>query len=82
MGLAGIWTALYPPRPSSGPRVRFLTEHHILFTSFFGTLFIYRTVFHLVSYINKAFLFTLVFLLIFQSSLWVLYFGIEYEYGL
>ncbi len=61
MGPAGIWTALYPPRPSSGPWVRFLTEHHIVFISGFWHTFYLLTVFHLMYCINKVFIFALVF---------------------
>jgi hypothetical protein len=37
MGPAGIWTVLYPPRPSSGSKVRFFINHHIVFISSFDT---------------------------------------------
>ncbi len=61
MGPAGIWTALYPPRPSSGPRVRFLIIHHITFMSIFSYFYII-TVTHLTYCNNKVIIFTLVFL--------------------
>ncbi len=61
MGPAGIWTALYPPRPSSGSRVRFLIQHHIIFISNFGTLFNQITVSHLIYCTNKVLIFALVF---------------------
>ncbi len=85
MGPAGIWTALYPPRPSSGSRVRFIIKHHIVFISSFST---HLTVFNLqysicfiesIKYLYSHWFFSFWF---FQSVLWVLYFGMEYEYGL
>ncbi len=84
MGPAGIYTVLYPPPdPQVGRRFDFLLNIILYSYQVLTHIFFNFTVFHLFYWINKVFTFTLVFSFWFcQSSLWVLYFGMKYGYGL
>ncbi len=78
MGPADICTALYPPRPSSGPRVRFMSICHITFMSNISCFFVF-TVTHLAYCSNKV-LYSHQFFFLSVNILWILYFGIDYRY--
>jgi hypothetical protein len=77
MGPAGICTALYPPRPSRGPGVRFpvvIALHHIGIY-----IYIFTVTHYYFAAINIMFALVVIWIV---SFLWILYFGMVHRYGL